>query len=489
MTVRTALYSSTRRATQRRIYVTSMATPSVHIAYRFPSDFLWGTATSSHQVEGDNTNNDWWSWEQARLGRIFQDQVSGKACEWWTGRAEEDITRMAEMHTNAHRLSVEWSRLEPSPGQWDSASADRYRQILQAMRAAGIRPMITLHHFTNPTWVTEKGGWSHPDCQQWFRRFAGRAAGAFSDLCDLWCTINEPNVYALHGFLKRQCPPCSHDFTEYFRVLRHLLLAHAAAYAAIHEVQATAQVGLAIHLIDLHPRGAWNPIDRSLSRVLDWGFNRVPLEGLGMGRWRPGLGRGANLVSVRNTLDWIGLNYYQRYDVGLSRKTLWGSAVDFRGRQGPEKGPSWWGEFWAYGLRLQIQRLHASLHVPIYITENGVPDPEDRHRPHFILDHLRRVWQTLRFGIPVKGYFFWSLIDNFEWTEAYNPQFRFGLFAVDFQTQQRTPRSSARMYAEIAASGTISSEMALRYAPEALNALLPAEGPGEVQVSEAVQYS
>src|SRR5574341_704368 len=124
-----------------------------------------------------------------------------------------------------------------------------------------------------------------------------------------------------------------------------------------------------------------------------------------------------------------------------------------------------------------LQKLHNRFRLPIYITENGVPDPDDAHRPHFILDHLRRVWQALRIGLPVRGFYFWSLIDNFEWTEGYNPAFRFGLYEVDFETQERTPRRSARLYAEIAEAGKITSGMARRFAPEALDVLLPLKGP------------
>ncbi|HEC22441.1 MAG TPA: glycoside hydrolase family 1 protein, partial [Chloroflexi bacterium] len=205
--------------------------------FYFPPDFLWGTATSSHQVEGDNTNNDWWQWEQKDEGRIFRDHTSGKACDWWAGRAEEDIERMVALHTSAHRLSVEWSRIEPRAGEWDHDALDRYREILKAMREAGIKPMVTLHHFTNPLWMAERGGWLHPESPEWFRNYVRKTVGDLLDLCDTWCTINEPNVYAAQSYFLGKWPPGVSDMGEYFRVLYNMLQAHAAAYGVIHDIQ------------------------------------------------------------------------------------------------------------------------------------------------------------------------------------------------------------------------------------------------------------
>jgi len=459
------------------------------IEYHFPKDFLWGTATAAHQVEGDNFNNDWWQWEQAGGGHICNDFTSGKACDWWGGRAEEDIARMADLHTNTHRLSLEWSRIEPQPGQWSEPALARYRQILTAMQRAGIKPMITLHHFTNPVWMNERGGWLNHDSVAWFAAFVEKVVREFGDLCDLWCTLNEPNVYATQSFIKN-------DFiggakpgpVVFFHLLEHLTRAHAAAFHVIHRLQPQAQVGLAMHLVDWHPGHPLNPFDRLLNRILDYSFNGVMLHALKTGEWRPVFGRWQALPEAKNSLDWVGVNYYQRYDVRLSLRSLFKRGTPFGGRLGLEKGPDWWGELWPYGLMTLLKRIYAQFGLPIYITENGVPDPDDEHRPHFILDHLRRVWQALRMGIPVRGYYFWSLVDNFEWAEGYNPAFHFGLYAVNFETQERTPRNSARLYAEIAASGKITSDMARRYAPEALDIILPLQGPGTQQVIEHLTH-
>ena len=196
----------------------------------FPKNFKWGSATAAHQVEGDNTNNQWWQWEQ-QAGRIQNNDKSGPACDWWRN-AEADFDRMADMGLNAHRLSVEWSRIEPSEGRFDNAALDRYRAMLLALRKRGIEPMVTLHHFTNPLWFEQRGGWTQRDASvRLFARYVERVAKALGELCDLWCTINEPNVYALLGWVQGAHPPGrTGDFDTAFEVLRNLLLAHAAAY-------------------------------------------------------------------------------------------------------------------------------------------------------------------------------------------------------------------------------------------------------------------
>jgi beta-glucosidase len=455
-----------------------MAEATLH----FPPDFLWGTATSAHQVEGDNQNNDWWAWEQRGEGRIYADQRSGKACDWWAGRAEEDIERMAALHTNAHRLSVEWSRIEPKPGEWDHHALDRYRTILKAMRQAGIKPMVTLHHFTNPIWMAERGGWQHPDSVGWFQNYARKVAADLLDLCDTWCTINEPNIYAAQGYFNGRWPPGvqstgSRDSECYFQVVYHLIQAHAAAYEAIHDMQPDARVGLAKSLIAWRPLRPASPLDRALANLLDRAFNGLTLDALATGSWRPLQGRKAELPQVKNTLDWIGLNYYTRQEVHFSPRVLASFEAAYGPRPDQPSGPGDWGELYPEGLFEMLRRLYKQFRLPIAITETGVPDEDDSARPGWILETLRWTWKAVTSNWPVMGYYFWSLLDNFEWAEGYDPRYRFGLYEVDFSTQERTLRRSGDLYAQIAETGTISSKMTAEYAPALLDKLFPGEGP------------
>lgn len=441
----------------------------------FPEGFLWGTATAAHQVEGGNTNNNWYAFEQ-EPGRIFRGQRSGNACEWWTGRAEEDVARMAALGTNAHRLSIEWSRIEPEPGSWSSDAVQRYREILMAMREAGIAPMVTLYHFTHPLWLEEAGGWLNDASPEWFEGFVRGAVRDLGDLCDTWCTVNEPNVFSAQGYFNGRFPPGHEDMGEYFRALLNLLLAHARAYRAIHEIQPQARVGLAKHMIAWHPRHPRNPVGRKVTRTLDAMFNGITLGALRTGSWRPLLGRRSTVDGLQGTLDWIGLNYYQRYDAGFSLAALGSLGIDYSAREGRPKGPEGWGELYPDGLLEALQRFSNTFSLPIYITENGVPDETDQVRPGFILRHLHRTWQAIQAGCDVRGYFFWSLMDNFEWAEGFDPRFRFGLFGVDFATQERTLRRSGEMYRSIAEAGAITPELAGTFAPEAERELFPDAG-------------
>lgn len=448
--------------------------------YVFPEDFTWGTATAAHQVEGGNHNNDWWEWEQRGGGRVYQDQSSGPACEWWEGRAEEDIRRMADLHTRAHRLSVEWSRIEPREGSLNHDALDRYRAILGAMRDHGIRPMVTLHHFTNPLWFAARGGWLHPDSPRWFAAFVKKTVPALSDLVDTWCTINEPNVYASQGYFSGIWPPGQQSISAYYRVLKNMVLAHAAAYHVVHDYQPDGRVGFAKHLVVWKPWQESNPLDGLITRLLDRAFNASTLDALHTGDWRPVVGRREQL-DVVNTLDWVGINYYTRNHARFEVKNLSALGIDYGVPPGLPKGPPGWGELYPEGLFESIKRVYRQFGLPMHVTENGLPDENDALRPAWILESLRQVWKAVNFNWPVEGYYFWSLLDNFEWAEGYDPRYRFGLYSVNFETQERTLRDSGRLYAEIAAANAISTELVRQYAPSVLSRLFPGNGPEDLR--------
>ncbi|MFN2218203.1 MAG: family 1 glycosylhydrolase, partial [Anaerolineae bacterium] len=206
----------------------------------FPERFLWGTATAAFQVEGNNTKCDWSQFEQQPVA-IWHSDRSGLACDWWRN-AEQDFDLMADMGHNTHRLSVEWSRIEPEEGVFDPSAIGRYREMLAGLRSRGMEPMVTLFHFSTPLWLARQGGWSNPAVTGYFRRFARHAVEQLGDLVTLWCTINEPNIYAALGYALGEHAPGKKSLPLYFRVLSNLLQAHAAAYRAIHAVQGDAQV-------------------------------------------------------------------------------------------------------------------------------------------------------------------------------------------------------------------------------------------------------
>lgn len=433
----------------------------------FPKGFRWGTATSSHQVEGNLTNNDWWLAEQ-HGGYVFQNQTAGQACDWWN-HAEGDFDRMAEMGQNAHRLSIEWSRVEPKPGVWDDHALARYREMLVGLRHRGIEPMVTLHHFTNPLWMVEQGGWENEQVVGWFERYVRRVLAVLGDQTHLWCTINEPNVMISQAYGTGRWPPGKIDFGAAMQVTLNLVRAHAAAYHAIHELVPGAQVGIAAHIMKWQPGRAWLPFDIIMTNLIAHVFHDLVLEMVTRGIMRVPGRRPLLVPEAAQTLDWLGVNYYQRYRIRFNPRSSKTFFVDMITKPGVFKGPGGWGEIHPEGIFDTLTMMWRRYRLPIFITENGIPDETDQYRPSFIVTHLEHLWQALKTGIPVMGYYFWSLLDNFEWTEGYDPRFRFGLIGVDFETQARSVRTSGKLYSEICHSGGLTPEAVSRYTP----ALLP----------------
>lgn len=431
-------------------------------ALAFPQGFLWGTATSPHQVEGNNDNCDWWDWEQVP-GHIRNNDRSGLACDQWN-RYQEDFDLAAAMHNNAHRLGVEWARIEPRPGEWSKEAIAHYRQVMLALRERGLEPLVTLHHFTSPRWLAARGGWENPEVVSFFERYVSRVVEELGDLVSMWCTINEPGAYTYMGWVTGAWLPQKKDLRLGLTVLRHMLLAHAAAYQVIHKANPKAMVGIAHAMVVFDPANPASALDRWAARIRDRFFNDTVLSAQLYGEIRLPLGLGAKVPEVADTYDYFGVNYYYRNRVAFD----WRQPSQFFGRNllppDYEPGmPFWRMEIYPEGLYRLCLRL-APYGKPIYITENGLFDNTDAHRPAFILTHLAALHRAIRDGAPVKGYYHWSLIDNFEWAEGFWT--RFGLVHVDYATQKRTLKRSGQLYGEICAANAITEDMVERYAPQ-----------------------
>jgi len=433
----------------------------------FPDRFRWGVATAAHQNEGNNTGNDFWAWEQVP-GHVADGSVSGLACDWWN-RAEEDFDRAAAMGLNALRLSVEWSRLEPRPGVWDSAAFDRYRQMLQGLHARSLEPMVTLHHFTNPWWLAERGGWANPEVVPLFQRYVTQVVERLGDLCRLWCTLNEPSIYAAYAYVLGKWPPGESSLLQFIRVTRHQVQAHAAAYHAIHRRQPQAWVGLVKHMAAFDPADPTAAPDRWVAAIRDRWLNWRLVEAVTQGRLKfpLGLGWGRYRPAVDST-DFIGLNYYGRHPLRFDLKAA--GTLFARETQVPTETawPEPWSdrEIYPAGLHRFLTRL-AGYGKPLYVTENGMADATDDVRPGFILTHLAALHRAIGQGVDVRGYYYWTLVDNYEWVEGWTA--RFGLIGLDPATQERTPRRSAQLFAEIARANAITEEMVEKYAPEVMD--------------------
>ena len=425
--------------------------------YVFPKNFLWGAATSSHQVEGDNIYNDWWEWEQA--GKVKEQ--SGKACEHWK-RFPEDFKLARSLHHNTHRFSIEWSRIEPREGEFSEEAISHYREVIQSLRSNGLEPIITLHHFTLPLWLTKEGGWLSNRAPQLFGRYARKMAETIGEGICYWMTLNEPEVYIFKSYLTGEWPPGEIAPEKVYRVANHLLKAHVCAYDAIQDTfrklnRAATQIGIAKHVAIFTPCSDGSFWDRISVWLRDLMFNHLFIKALIKGRiFYPGFFR--IRLSRMKTLDFIGLNYYTRDFVsnsGLRVPGVFGDVCTSKHHSniGKKNFLSW--EIYPKGLFLLVKDF-SKYKLPILISENGICTDRDEERWEFIHNHLKELAKAIEWGAPVIGYLYWSLLDNFEWAEGFAP--RFGIIEVDYATQARKVRPSGKAYAQVCKTGLLPKE-------------------------------
>ncbi|MBL0348744.1 family 1 glycosylhydrolase [Candidatus Villigracilis affinis] len=396
---------------------------------------------------------------------------SGLAADWWGGRWREDFDRAAETGQNAHRFSVEWSRIQPTPDTWDEEAIEKYRLMLRGLRERNLTALVTLHHFTDPLWVTERGGWENPEIVGLFEKFTRKVVDALKEYNTLWCTINEPNVYTMSGYVQGAFPPGKKDLKLSMRVMGNMIRAHAASYRAIHELQPEARVGYALHYRPMVPRLSWSPLDRLMRNIRYEGLNMAFPSAISTGVMRSPIGN-QNIPEAKGTQDYLGLNYY-------SVDTVWFDLFKpgelFSNSGYPKNADMSDTNFLANipeGIFNSIKWIERTYpNTPIIITENGVEDSDDHMRPRYLAQHLHQIWRAVNFNWPVKGYFHWSLVDNFEWERGWTQ--RFGLWGLDIDTQKRIRRPSVDFYAEICKENGISSDMVQKYCPEVFDKLFP----------------
>jgi beta-glucosidase len=440
---------------------------------QFPEGFLWGTASSSYQCEGGNTNNQWYLWEQQ--GHILTGERCDNAANWWEG-AEDDFEFAEQMENNALRLSLEWSRIEPSEGHWDSVALDRYRAMLVNLYRRHIKPVVTLHHFTDPLWFADRDGFANASNIDYFVRYVTRAVQALQDLCNFWVTINEPNIYAILGYQLGSYPPGEHDIVRAFQVLRNMMQAHVKAFYAIRRLQPEAQIGYCLHYRLFDPANVLSPLDQAVAGIQDTFFSWATLQAGETGRFTFPLNvLVPPIPRTAGARDFHGINYYTREMVRFDP----GNATELFGRRFVRPGAvrndpgldNNFGEIYPRGLYRVLKTVYRRTrgNKPLYVTENGFSDSLDNRRPRAILEHLAMVHRAMSEGIPVRGYFHWSLVDNFEWNDGWGV--RFGLVELDPQTQIRTPRRSASMFGEICRANAITEAIVERYAPDAMEAV------------------
>jgi beta-glucosidase len=425
---------------------------------RFPPGFGFGAATSAHQVEGGTTGNNWTRWETH--GRpdggpgILTGERCGSAVDHWH-RFPDDLGLMRWLGLDMYRFSFEWSRIEPAPGRIDEEALHRYRDWCARLRAAGIAPVVTLHHFTEPHWITTRGGFENPTTIDTWVRFVERIVEYLGDLVSHWVTVNEPVGYAVQGWWRGVWPPGRTDPALAVRVIEHLLLAHSRAYRVIHRLLGPEPlVGLAHNLVVFRPHRRGNPADRLAARLLDTAYNRAALDALATGRLRvrlPGVRRVVRHDELRGTQDFMGVNFYHPVRVSLRPQSRHRMRVDFA-PDAEHNDLGWTLDPAALGEALETA---AGYGLPILVTEHGTCDAEepDLRRRRYLAHSLAVVQAAIARGMDIRAYLHWSLLDNFEWIHGFSA--RFGLFRVDHTTGTRSPTTAAEFYRKVIAANRI----------------------------------
>ncbi len=426
--------------------------------FLFPPNFTWGCATSAHQIEGGNFNNQWWWWEQ-QPGKIHGGDTSEVACDHWN-RFEEDFDLLTQLNVNAYRMSFEWSRIFPKPHEPDHDAIEHYHKMIDTLIKKNITPFVTLLHFTVPKWWHDEGGFKndkkvHLDH---FTQFVELIIKEFKEEVKYWNTINEPNVVAVIGHFVGIFPPGEKSFRSTIKATNTLLKMHTLAYHRIKKIDHASQVGIVKNISIIKPYRQESMMDRIIAKFADYLYNGATLRSLKTGKLFSSFIR--KWDRLKNSLDFIGLNYYVFTLISRKFPELMRVMTD---NPDPNKlctGLGW--EPYPEGILLALRRIKKTFpNLPIYITENGIGTDDDEWRQRYIIDHLKMVHQAIQEGIDVRGYFYWSLMDNFEWAEGYSS--RFGLVHVDYNTQKRTMKESGKLYAEIVKDNGITEKILKKF--------------------------
>lgn len=415
----------------------------------FPKGFFWGAGTSSHQVEGNNRSN-WTEWEYAnaeRFAKEAQDKwqpwqkekfpemfdpenyISGRACDHYN-RFREDFDIAKSLGHNAHRFSIEWSRIEPEEGKFDNGEIEHYKQVLRALKDRGIEPFVTLWHYTLPIWFSRKGGFKNKNSPAIFARYCEYVVEKLGDMAQFWITINEPELYAKDSYLGGVNPPQEKNRMSQLLVIHHLIRAHCKAYEVIKKLNPNAQVGIAKNNQYFEAyQNKW--VNRLRKKLKDWWWNFYFLN------------------RIKDYQDFIGLNHYFHHRINYgSDKNENQKVSDMGWELYPEA---------IYHVLVDLKRYKK----PIYITENGLADAKDQKRGWFIFETLKWVHNAIEQGADVKGYFYWSLMDNVELDKGFWP--RFGLLEIDRKTLERKIRPSANFYRDVCMANGITEDIVNTY--------------------------
>jgi len=365
--------------------------------YKFPKNFLFGVGTSSHQIEGNNFNNDWWFAETNKpKGQKFPSEKSGIANDFWN-RYKADIDLVSELGCDIFRMSVEWSRIEPREGYFDNEAIFHYKKIMEYARSKKLKIFLTLHHFTIPIWFEIKGGFANSKASDYFSNYALKCVEEFREYTTLFATINEPEVLISSGYLHGEWPPFEKNLLRTYLALKNIFKCHNNAYKIIKN-KYSVKIGIVTNILCIQASS-----NSFLEKFLANLFQNLVIFN--------------SLNSVKKNLDFIGLNFYQTFKI---------SGLNISNKYEPHDEMGWYLNF--DSIRIILNKLK-KFKLPIYITENGIADESDKLREWYLKYILISIYEALTLDkVNVKGYIHWSLIDNFEWQYGYEK--KFGLVSV-----------------------------------------------------------
>lgn len=417
--------------------------------FRFPEGFQLGVSSAAAQIEGGEVSSNWNDWYHR--GLIHDGSDPAVANDHWN-RWREDTELMAAMGIRICRFGVEWARLMPERGQVDETAVAHYREELTLMHALGIRPLLTIHHFSNPMWFEHKGGFTKQENLQDYFDLVELVVDRFGDLVSEYITINEPNVYATNGYCFGQFPPAHTSYAETFTVLENMAYCHIRAYEMIHAMRrqrgyTDTMVGFANHVRAFDPKNPKNPLHRAAAATAEWVFQGAVTRAACLGDFRPPLRNRWKLAKGEYS-DFIGINYY-------SRSTVSGLADGVR-EHSPRSDLDW--EIYPEGLIRCAKKLQRVLDRPIWVTENGTCDNHDSFRARYLYEHLKAISES---GLPFRRYYHWCFCDNFEWLEGFSA--RFGLVHIDYANQTRSIKRSGEFYRKMIEAGGVTDTLYNEY--------------------------
>ncbi len=429
--------------------------------FSLPEKFIFGTATASLQIEGGDKNNTWYRWSETP-GKIKDGTSTLIADDHWN-RVDEDIRLMKKMHVNGYRMSLEWSRIEPRKGEFNLSAINHYKDEIIKLKKAGIEPLVTLHHFSNPLWFEDSGGWTHRNSIEHFQSYVEFTSAQLGSLVKDWVTINEPNVYLHFGYLNGIWPPGENNLFRFISGAKNMIASHIAAYKIIHKVRfqlglKDTKVASAHHLRIFDPKHGTRA-EKFISKIYDRLFQDIFVTGMSEGKLLFPLGRGYPWGKGCYQ-DYFGINYYSRDILSFNIKNPAGMFGSIEVKSGAPVNDLGW-EIYPEGLYRICEKYFARFRKPIYITENGTCDKNDLFRTQYIYDHMIQIKKLIDNKINVERYYHWTLMDNFEWAEGLTA--RFGLIEVDFANQKRKIRKSGNFYTELCKNHGVTADMIKKY--------------------------